>query len=226
MPVFDMSYTGNMGHPFFFFSSPLSLFHARIHSLCDQKAYACFRSTILFKVGNVKYLVRCCRDVAITPSISELRRTRSDFDQEVNVSEERTFTPVKDGHLKLTASLSRPYWFSGGSAFVDVVIENGSLYHIGKLRIKLVRHIAVYKDSKRLDGEPGSSEPTFTLKKTMARSELNTGSRWTGLKMDKQASVTCEIEIPKGQLTIPLGTWFSDLIFSFDFLIGAKTNTR
>ncbi|KAK6331107.1 hypothetical protein TWF696_003178 [Orbilia brochopaga] len=164
--------------------------------------------TILFKIGNVKYLVRCCRDVAITPSISELRSTRLDFDHEIKVSEERTFTPANDGYLKLTASISRPYWFSGGSAFVDVLIENGSLYHIGKIRIKLVRHISVYKDSKPSDGEPGSSEPTFTLKKTMARSELNTGSRWTGLKMDKQASVTCEIEIPKGQLTIPLGTFF------------------
>ncbi|KAJ6258413.1 hypothetical protein Dda_6453 [Drechslerella dactyloides] len=164
--------------------------------------------TILFKIGNVKYLVRCCRDVAITPSIGEMRRTRSDFDHEIKVSEERTFMPEKEGSLNLTASISRPYWFSGGSVFIDVSIENGSLYHIGKIRVKLIRHISVYKVSKFTDGEPGSSDPAFTLKKTMARSELNTGSRWTGLKMDKQASVTCEIEIPKGQLTIPLGTFF------------------
>ncbi|EPS44271.1 hypothetical protein H072_1715 [Dactylellina haptotyla CBS 200.50] len=160
--------------------------------------------TILFKIGNVKFLVRCCRDVAITPSIGELRRTRVDFDQEVKASEERSFSPTHEGYLKLTASISRPYWFSGGSVFVDVLVENGSLFRIGTIRIRLIRRINAYKNAS--DEETGN--PSWTEKKTMAKSELNAGSRWTGLKGNKQDAVTCEIEIPKGQLTIPRGKFF------------------
>ncbi|KAF3937087.1 hypothetical protein ABW19_dt0207682 [Dactylella cylindrospora] len=165
--------------------------------------------TILFKIGDAKFLVRCCRDVAVTPSISELRKNRLDFDHEIKVFEERTFTPARTGTLKLTASLCRPYWFSGGSAFIHVEIHNGSLYHLGKIRIKLVRYINVYKSSKVSDHEIASTgyprNPSWTQRKIMAKSELNSGSRWSGLNGDEQDSVTCEIEIPKGQVTVPLG---------------------
>ncbi|KAK6523281.1 hypothetical protein TWF694_006169 [Orbilia ellipsospora] len=164
--------------------------------------------TILFKIGNVKHLVRCCRDVAITPSISELRRVRTDFDQEVKVFEERSFSPAGDnegGYLRLTASLSRPYWFSGGSAFVDVLVENDTQFRIGTIRIRLIRRINAYKNA---GDDESQRAPSWTGKKTMARSELNAGSRWTGLKGNKQDAVTCEIEIPKGQLTIPMGKFF------------------
>ncbi|KAF3308683.1 hypothetical protein TWF173_000806 [Orbilia oligospora] len=153
--------------------------------------------TILFKIGDKKFLVRCCRDVAVAPSLGEFRKTVTDFDREVKVFEERNFVP--EGSLKLTANLSRPYWFSGGSAFVDVLVENETQFRIKTIRVRLVRRIDVYpKDPK--------DHPTpATLTKTMARSELNAGSRWTGLTFNKQDAVTCEIDIPKGQLTIPLG---------------------
>ncbi|EWC44058.1 hypothetical protein DRE_01410 [Drechslerella stenobrocha 248] len=185
--------------------------------------------TVLFKIGNTKFLVRCCRDVAIIPSVGELRRTQLDFDREIRVFEERAFTPAQNGYLKLTASLSRPYWFSGGSAFVDVSIENGSLYHIGKIRVKLVRHVTTYKVPESAEGGIATDRPrvpAWESKRTMARSELNAGTRWTGLNMDKRTSVTCEIEIPKGQLTIPRGKFLPGTFFEVQYFIVATTGPK
>ncbi|KAK6356968.1 hypothetical protein TWF718_001302 [Orbilia javanica] len=154
--------------------------------------------TILFKLGEYKFLIRCCRDIAVAPSLGEFRRTVTDFDRGIKVFEERDFD--LDGSLKLTANLSRPYWFSGGSAFVDVLVENETRFRIKTIRVRLVRRIDIYpNDPKEDDSTPA------VLTKTMAKSELNAGSRWTGLTINKQDAVTCEIDIPKGQLTVPLG---------------------
>ncbi|KAF3157949.1 hypothetical protein TWF788_005124 [Orbilia oligospora] len=183
----------------FDFNLPLDVGPGTFDSGTARIRYVIY-GTILFKIGDKKFLVRCCRDVAVAPSLGEFRKTVTDFDREVKVFEERNFVP--EGSLKLTANLSRPYWFSGGSAFVDVLVENETQFRIKTIRVRLVRRIDVYpKDPK--------NHPTpATLTKTMARSELNAGSRWTGLTFNKQDAVTCEIDIPKGQLTIPLGRYF------------------
>lgn len=50
--------------------------------------------------------------------------------------------------------------------------------------------------------------PSWKEKKTLSHSELNVGSRWKGVKGSQLDVVTCEVEIPRNQLTVKMGRFF------------------
>lgn len=50
--------------------------------------------------------------------------------------------------------------------------------------------------------------PSWKEKKTLSHSELNVGSRWKGVKGSQLDVVTCEIEIPRNELTVKMGRFF------------------
>ena len=47
--------------------------------------------------------------------------------------------------------------------------------------------------------------PSWIERKTIAHSELNIGTRWRGVKGNQVDVVTCEIEIPRNQLSVEMG---------------------
>lgn len=50
--------------------------------------------------------------------------------------------------------------------------------------------------------------PSWIEKKTLSHSELNIGSRWKGVKGSQLDVVTCEIDIPRNQLSVRMGRFF------------------
>lgn len=47
--------------------------------------------------------------------------------------------------------------------------------------------------------------PSWIERKTIAHSELNIGTRWRGVKGNQVDVVTCEINIPRDQLSVEMG---------------------
>ena len=50
--------------------------------------------------------------------------------------------------------------------------------------------------------------PNWIERKTLSHSELNVGSRWKGVKGSQLDVITCEIEIPRNQLSVKMGRYF------------------
>lgn len=50
--------------------------------------------------------------------------------------------------------------------------------------------------------------PSWIEHKTLTQSELNVGRRWKGVKGNQLDVVTCEIEIPRNQLSVKMGRFF------------------
>lgn len=50
--------------------------------------------------------------------------------------------------------------------------------------------------------------PNWIERKTLSHSELNIGKRWRGVKGSQIDVLTCEVEIPRNQLSVKLGRYF------------------
>lgn len=50
--------------------------------------------------------------------------------------------------------------------------------------------------------------PNWSEKKTLSHSELNIGTRWKGVKGSQLDVVTCEIDIPRNELSVRMGRFF------------------
>lgn len=50
--------------------------------------------------------------------------------------------------------------------------------------------------------------PDWIERKTLAHSELNVGNRWRGTRGNEVDVLTCEVEIPRDQSSIPMGRFF------------------
>jgi hypothetical protein len=50
--------------------------------------------------------------------------------------------------------------------------------------------------------------PSWIERKTMSHSELNIGTRWRGVKGSQLDVITCEIDIPRNQLSVNMGRYF------------------
>lgn len=50
--------------------------------------------------------------------------------------------------------------------------------------------------------------PNWIERKTLAASEVNIGTRWRGVKGSQLDVMTCEIDIPRNQLSVKMGRFF------------------
>lgn len=50
--------------------------------------------------------------------------------------------------------------------------------------------------------------PNWIERKTLAASEVNVGTRWRGVKGSQLDVMTCEIDIPRNQLSVKMGRFF------------------
>lgn len=50
--------------------------------------------------------------------------------------------------------------------------------------------------------------PSWIERKTLAASEVNVGTRWRGVKGSQLDVMTCEIDIPRNQLSVKMGRFF------------------
>jgi len=167
-------------------------------------------STVLISINGHSSVVRCCRDIriisAIDPEIALLP-----LQTPLLATEEHALRWGGHKTLKVTAGLHRAVWVSGTAAYVDVNIINKTNRKVKSIKCKLRRHILAYKNTVALAENKSAGHlrvPNWIERKTLSHSELNIGSRWRGVKGSQLDVVTCEIDIPRNQLSVKMGRYF------------------
>ncbi|KAL7267833.1 hypothetical protein RUND412_009565 [Rhizina undulata] len=188
---------------------PLNVGPGPFHSVRARIRYV-IHGTILISINGHKTLVRCCRDIRIISALDP-ETALTPLQNPLLATEEHFLRWGGHDKLKVTAGLHRAVWVSGAVAYIDVNIVNNTHRHVRKIRVKLRRHILAYKNSIALTEEKSAGHlrvPTWIERKTLAHSELNIGSRWQGVKGSQLDVVTCEIDIPRNQLSVKMGRYF------------------
>lgn len=166
--------------------------------------------TVLMSINGRKVVIRCCRDLRMISALDPERALLS-LDKPLQASEEQSLIWGGQKTLKLTAALQRAVWVSGTAAYVDVSIINNTSRRVRKLKVKLLRNIVAYKTTVALADKTSAAHmrtPSWIERKTIAHSELNIGTRWRGVKGNQVDVVTCEIDIPRHQLSVEMGRFF------------------
>ncbi|KAH8153283.1 uncharacterized protein LAJ45_02870 [Morchella importuna] len=166
--------------------------------------------TVMYTVNGRKNIVRCCRDIRVISALDP-ERALLPLETPLLTTEEGPLRWGGYDTLKVTAGLHRAVWVSGTVAYVDVNIVNNTRRRVNTIRLKLRRHILAYKNTVALAENKSAGHlrvPSWIEHKTLAQSELNVGRRWKGVKGNQLDVVTCEIEIPRNQLSVKMGRFF------------------
>lgn len=128
------------------------------------------------------------------------------------VSETLELTKSPSLHaVKLSAGLHRQIWVSGSSIFVDVHIVNKADHPLKKLEIELQRSLLWYDYAAAGTGERNANHlripkrqdtdivSTITIKKSRD---------WKGVLPGASEVRTCQLDVPRGQVTVSTGRFF------------------
>lgn len=114
-------------------------------------------------------------------------------------------------NIKLTAGLHRQTWVNGAMIFVDVHIMNNSSKTIKKIEIQLEKTILWYAHAAA-----GTTERSATHLRLAKRSDselvctssVRKSKEWKGVPPSISEVRTCDIEVPRGHVTISTGRYF------------------
>ena len=121
--------------------------------------------------------------------------------------------------IALTAGLHRQTWISGYILFVDLYITNNSHKSVRKIQLQLERAIVSHDlAAANLDHESGSAGraeslrvPDLTIKTILAKHSLREPADVIFPK--STSSMTCELSIPSGLVSITTGRFFGVRFF-------------
>ncbi|KEQ75429.1 hypothetical protein M436DRAFT_40981, partial [Aureobasidium namibiae CBS 147.97] len=184
-------------------------------------------ATILIKDGDRQYLVRCSEDVSVLPTYDPEKALRS-LPSPLTASDEQSFS--RTGLLetaKLTAGLHRQVWVSGSSIFVDVHIANGSRKTIKKLDLSLERDILCYRHAAAATLEQSASQARIfesNERSILSKHSMKQGAHgWSGVEAYGSVTRTCDLEIPRGHVTVKCGNYFEVRYFLNITVGGSRT---
>jgi len=188
---------------------PLDVGSGPFHSVRARLRYV-IHGTIMISINGSKSIVRCSRDIRIISALDP-ETALLPLDVPLLSTEEHSLRWGGHKTLKVTAGLHRATWVSGTAAYVDVNIVNNTNRKVKCIRCKLRRHIVAYKNSVPLSENRSAGHlrvPSWIERKTLSHSELNIGTRWRGVKGSQLDVITCEIDIPRNQLSVNMGRYF------------------
>lgn len=114
-------------------------------------------------------------------------------------------------NIKLTAGLHRQTWVNGAMIFVDVHLMNNSSKTIKKIEIQLDKTTLWY--SHAAAGTSEKSAPHLRLPKRseneiVCTSSIKKSKEWKGVPPNTSEVRTCDLEVPRGHVTISTGRYF------------------
>ncbi|KAI9806325.1 MAG: hypothetical protein M1825_006440 [Sarcosagium campestre] len=131
--------------------------------------------------------------------------------------------------IRVTAGMHRQNWVSGTRAFVDVKMRNFSQKNIRRIDISLERCIIFYEHQP-----VSTSHVTAThLRRSKEQSIKVIGqskykaapdSVWKGVEPRSSGTLTCEIVIPEGNLSVRAGRFF-EVRYHINVAVGSKFTT-
>lgn len=114
-------------------------------------------------------------------------------------------------NIKLTAGLHRQIWLNGAMIFVDVHIMNHSSKTLKKIEVQLEKTTLWYSHAAAGTIEKSATHlrlPKRSDNEIVCSSIIKTSKEWKGVPSHSSEVRTCDIEIPRGHVTISTGRYF------------------
>lgn len=113
--------------------------------------------------------------------------------------------------LKLTAGLHRQTWVNGSLLFVDMHITNNTAKIVKKIECQLIKTTLWYSHSAAGTVEKSASHlrlPKRSETEVARSTTVKKSKEWKGIKPQSSEVRTCELDIPRGHVTISTGRYF------------------
>ena len=113
--------------------------------------------------------------------------------------------------VKLTAGLHRQTWVNGSKIFVDVHLVNGTSRTIKKLEVQLEKTTLFYSHAAAGTAEKSATHlrlPKRSDTEVVSPSSIRKSKDWKGILAHTSEIRTCELEVPRGHVTISTGRYF------------------
>lgn len=111
----------------------------------------------------------------------------------------------------LSAGLHRQIWVSGSSIFVDIHVVNKSDRSLKKLEIELQKSFLWYDHAAAGTGEKDASHlriPKRQDSEVVSVTTIKKSKDWKGVLPNASEVRTCQIDVPRGQVTVSTGRFF------------------
>lgn len=115
------------------------------------------------------------------------------------------------GTCKLTAGLHRQTWVTGAAVFVDIHIANNTSKSVKKIEVQIEKSTLWYSHAAAGTIEKSASHlrlPKKTDKEYIASSITKKSREWDGVPPHASEVRTCNIDVPRGHVTISTGRYF------------------
>jgi hypothetical protein len=113
--------------------------------------------------------------------------------------------------VKLTAGLHRQTWVNGGKIFIDVHIVNHTEKNIKKIKVQLEKTTLWYSHSAAGTVDKSASHlrlPKRSDVETVSITSIKKSKSWRAVLANSSEVRTCELEVPRGHVTISTGRYF------------------
>lgn len=113
--------------------------------------------------------------------------------------------------VKLSAGLHRQIWVSGSSIFVDIHVINKSDRCLKKVEIELQKSFLWYNHAAAGMGEKNASHlriPKRQDSDIVSTTTIRRSKDWKGVLPRSSEVRTCQIDAPRGQVTVSTGRFF------------------
>jgi Arrestin (or S-antigen), C-terminal domain len=114
-------------------------------------------------------------------------------------------------NIKLTAGLHRQTWVNGAMIFVDVHVMNNSSKTLKKIEIQLEKTTLWYAHAAAGTTERSATHlrlPKRSDTEIVCASVIKKSRDWKGIPSRTSEVRTCDLEVPRGHITISTGRYF------------------
>jgi hypothetical protein len=181
---------------------------------------ACIRyllvPTAYIQVGGKRSIVRQTWNIQML-TVFDPEKALASLPSPLLAADTLAITQAPDVHsVKVTAGLHRQTWVNGGKIFVDVHIVNHTAKCIKKIEVQLEKTTLWYAHAAAGTAEKSASHlrlPKRTDIEIIATTPVKKSKSWQGVSAHSSEVRTCEIEVPRGHVTISTGRYFEVRFF-------------
>ncbi len=167
--------------------------------------------TAHFKVGNKMTMARQTWNVQML-TVHDPEKALASLPSPLLAADSLTISHVAQSQsVKLTAGLHRQTWVNGGRIFVDVHVVNSTVRTIKKIEMQLEKTTLWYSHAAAGTAEKSATHlrlPKRSDTEIVSTSSIRKSKDWNGVLAHTSEVRTCELEAPRGHVTISTGRYF------------------
>ena len=167
--------------------------------------------TAHFKVGEKRALVRQTWNIQML-TVHDPQKALASLPSPLLAADSLTISHAAQLQtVKLTAGLHRQTWVNGSKIFVDVHVVNGTPRTIKKLEVQLEKTTLFYSHAPAGTAEKSATHlrlPKRSDTEIVSTSSIRKSKDWKGVSAHTSEIRTCELEVPRGHVTISTGRYF------------------